>query len=359
MQHNETLKAQLIIFAHYLAPVGGIETFVFNLVSALCGAYNIVFMYDSGDEKQIERLRQKVRTVQIRKETRAECDVLLMNSLFDKKPAQITAGRVVQVVHSCKMFPTYVIPKERDEYIAVSKAARDSFNEELPEDTTVLHNIGNKEQPRKLLKLISATRLTEEKGGERIRQLADQLNKENIPFIWLIFTANEFHNPPKNVIVLPPDLSIKTYIKEASYLVQLSDQESYCYSIVEALSMGVPVITTPIDVISEIGVIDKVNGYVVPFNMQGIDVKEIYEHQPEFTYKNEDAQIIKKWRQIIGKSKGKSTYNPDSEYKRVEVLQDYLDNVLNKMVLKGERYTMSYYRAEKLLSMGLVKELKE
>ncbi len=358
MQRNTTIKAQLIIFTHYLAPVGGIETFVYNLVSALCGAYNIVFMYDSGDEQQIERLRKKVRTVQIGKETQAECDILLMNSLFDKKPEQITAGKTIQIVHSCKMFPTYVIPKERDEYIAVSETAKASFKDELPESATVLHNIGNKEQPQKLLKLISATRLTEEKGGERIRQLADQLNRERIPFIWLIFTANEFRNPPKGVVVLPPDLSIKTYIKEASYLVQLSDQESYCYSIVEALSMGVPVITTPIDVISEIGVIDKVNGYVVPYDMQGIDVKEIYEHQPEFTYKNEDTQIIKKWRQIIGKSKGKSTYSPDSEYKSVEVLQDYLDNALNKMVVKGERYTMSFYRAEKLLSMGLVKEVE-
>ena len=42
----------------------------------------------------------------------------------------------------------------------------------------------------------------------------------------------------------------------------------------------------------------------------------------------------------------------------VEATQDYLDNALGKLVVKGERHYMSIQRANKLLGMGLVKLLE-
>ena len=359
MQYDKTtITAHVIIYAELLAPVGGIETFIYNLCCALHKEYDIKVIYKNGDDKQIERLQGLVMTLQLSSVLEASCDLLIMNSIFDKQPVQITAGRVLQMVHSCKLRDFYKIPEGRDQYIAVSEAARVTYPKELPDDTEVLHNIGNSKEPRKLLKLLSATRLTEEKGGDRIKQLAAQLNAAQIPFIWLIFTANEFRPVPKGVILMQPDLEIKPYIAAADYLVQLSDNESYCYSIVEAFSLGTPVITTPISVADEIGVEDGVNGYVVPFDMQGIDVKKIYEHIPTgFAYKSEDKEILKRWRQIIGKPTRKPTYKP-AEKMHVEATQDYLDNALGKLVVKGERHYMSIQRANKLQSMGLVKLLE-
>ena len=359
MQDNETIKAQVIIYAELLAPVGGIETFVFNLCTALHKTYDIAVIYKNADDAQVERLQGVVFITKLHKELKAKCDLLIMNSLFDKIPAQITAGRILQMVHSCKLRDFYRIPEGRDKYIAVSEAARVTYPKELPDDTEVLHNIGNSKEPKRLLKLLSATRLTEEKGGDRIKQLAAQLNAAHIPFIWLIFTANEFRPVPKGVVLMQPDLNIKPYIAAADYLVQLSDNESYCYSIVEAFSLGTPVITTPISVADEIGVEDGVNGYVVPFDMQGIDVDKIYEHIPTgFSFKSEDKEILKRWRQIIGKPTHKPTYKPE-DIKHVEAICDYADNKLGRVVIKGERLYMSNARVNKLIELDLVRVLKE
>ncbi|QHJ73590.1 hypothetical protein [Butyrivibrio phage Idris] len=358
MQYDKAITAQVIIYAELLAPVGGIETFIYNLCCALHKEYDITVIYKNGDDKQIERLQGLVMTLQLGNELEASCDLLIMNSIFDKPPVQITAKKTLQLIHSCKLRDFYIIPEGRDEYIAVSQTAKDSYDDEIAAAAGVLHNIGNSKKPRKLLKLLSATRLTEEKGADRIKALAKALNDAHIPFIWLLFTANEFNGAPKGIVVMQPDLEIKPYIEAADYLVQLSDNESYCYSIVEAFSLGTPVITTPISVASEIGVEDGVNGYVVPFDMQGIDVKKIYEHIPTgFAYKSEDKEILKRWRQIIGKPTRKPTYKP-TEKMHVEATQDYYDNTLGKLVAKGESHYMSIPRANKLLSLGLVKQLE-
>jgi glycosyltransferase involved in cell wall biosynthesis len=45
---------------------------------------------------------------------------------------------------------------------------------------------------------------------------------------------------------MTPRLDIRDYIADADYLVQLSDTEAWSYSVLESLSLGTPVITTPI-----------------------------------------------------------------------------------------------------------------
>jgi hypothetical protein len=84
---------------------------------------------------------------------------------------------------------------------------------------------------------------------------------------------------------MKPRLDITNYIANADYLVQLSDNEGYCYSVIEALSAGTPVIVTPCPVFKELGIINGKNSYICDFEMKDVKVQDIYEKIPEFTYK--------------------------------------------------------------------------
>ena len=69
---------------------------------------------------------------------------------------------------------------------------------------------------------------------------------------------------------MPSKLNIIDDIAKADFLVQLSDNEGYCYSIVEALNLHVPVIVTPIPVFKEIG-LDETNSITLNFDLSNID----------------------------------------------------------------------------------------
>ena len=84
---------------------------------------------------------------------------------------------------------------------------------------------------------------------------------------------------------MKPRLDILDYVANADYLVQLSDNEGFCYSVVEALCAGTPVIVTPCPVFDEIGLVDGENCYKVPFDMKNFDVKKLLGEPLKFEYR--------------------------------------------------------------------------
>ena len=83
---------------------------------------------------------------------------------------------------------------------------------------------------------------------------------------------------------MEPKLDIEKYIANADYLVQLSDNEGYCYSVVEALTQGIPVLVTPCPVFNEIGLINGENCYILPYDMNELPIDDIYNNIPKFEY---------------------------------------------------------------------------
>jgi len=83
-----------------------------------------------------------------------------------------------------------------------------------------------------------------------------------------------------------PKLNIIDDIAQADFLVQLSDNEGYCYSIVEALNLHIPVVVTPIPVFKEIGLNDT-NSITLEFDCSNaLEVaKTIANKQFHFDYK--------------------------------------------------------------------------
>lgn len=74
--------------------------------------------------------------------------------------------------------------------------------------------------------------------------------------------------------MLPPRLDIASLMSNFDAVVQLSDNEGYCLTAIEALSQGVPIIGTDIPVFKEIG-INESNGVLLPLDMSNIPLDKI------------------------------------------------------------------------------------
>lgn len=350
------IKTQIIIWTKETLTIGGIETFIYNFCTKMHDKYDIIVLYDVMDKEQIKRLRPYVNVVHYSNKEEYECETLLVNRIFDKIPTNISKKKMVRICHACKMYNNWVLPTDADEMVMVSQTAMDSWAECKKDKTTVIHNMTNDaEKPIKVLRLISAMRTTSEKGPDRVSRIAEQLEKAKIPFLWLIFTNKPLTQKIKNVVCLDPTLNIKDHIKHSDYLVSLSDIESFGYSIVESLELGVPVITTPISVLDELGFKDGENGFVIPFDLENIDWKKIYDADLHFTYKNDNEEISKKWDKVLNittKAKGNYVFDPSSIV-NVKIIHNYKDMELNRTVSTNEILEVPLSRAEQLESAGV------
>ena len=359
-------KYKNIFYFNHINKIGGIETFFYQLAKIYSEDNDITIFYKTADEKQLKRLKKLVRCVRWKNEE-IECEKAFFNfnlNAIDK----IKADEYIQILHGdykAMGIKPNMHPKI-NKYISVSETVQKSFKEITGIDSELIYNPIEVEEPKKVLFLISATRLTYDKGRERIIKLASKLDNDNIPYLWLIFTdnTNEIVNP--NVVYMKPRLDIIDYIKKADYLVQLSNAEGYCYSVVEALSVGTPVIVTDMPVMSEIGV-NKDNGFILDFNLSNVDTKAIYEKEFNFKYKPPKSE----WQKELIKSK--SNYKEELKMKYlVEALNTYEerkieDGVFKRILKAGEQFEVDKERLDVLLGdntykvafVKLVKEIKE
>lgn len=347
------IRTQVIIWTKWTMAIGGIETFIYNFCMNFKDKKDIVVLYETMDLNQIMRLIRHVRVEKIDYSKKYSCETLIVNRVLDDIPNCISYGKSVQMVHTCREAYSGKVPGDRDYTIFVSEAARSSFNERY-NNPGVIHNITYPNTVNKALSLVSATRLgTSEKGQERMRELANRLNRLGIPYVWQIF-CDKTIPMPDNVVFIKPKLDIKPYIKAADYLVQLSDTEAFCYSIAEALEVGTAVITTPLPVLSEVGFNEGKNGYILDFDTQKWTDEQIknFVHIPQFDFEHDNSEIIEKWNDILGDSEPRLDYKFDEKAVFIRVTHDYFDIGLQRNLKVGELISMSFERAMIVQSAG-------
>ena len=345
-----------IIYYPTLNKIGGIESFIYYL----CKKYqdrDITVYYSTGDSQQILRLLDYVKVRKYNGE-KIVCDQAIFNYRIDIID-NVEAKEYIQVLHcdfkeASKIgYPPNLNPKIT-KYIAVSQNVADIFEELTGIKPEVCYNPISLDEPKKVLKLISATRLSKEKGRDRMIKLANLLDNARIPYIWTIYTNDKrvINNP--NVIYREPRLDVINYIADADYLVQLSDTEGYPYSILESLSVGTPVIVTPLPVLKEMGV-NETNSFVLPFDMSEVPIDKIYKGLPKFEYKPNNDN----WRNIMAKSKS-TVKKENKETVTVQPIRLYRDIELGKIVDPGTApFEVTKARAEVLLALNLVKIIEK
>ena len=77
---------------------------------------------------------------------------------------------------------------------------------------------------------------------------------------------------------------------------QTSYCESYCYSIRQALNLGVPVISTNIPEARKV-IEDGKNGYLISADLHDLDIDKIMENKPSFEARWEKVEPI--WDKVL------------------------------------------------------------
>lgn len=310
-----------IFYFDRLNKIGGVETFFYEIAKKYCDN-DITVFYSYGDLKQIQRLKKYIRVIKYTGQ-KIKCKKAFFN--YSLKPIDnIEAERYYEIIHA-NYKDLGIRPNVHDkinEYIGVSQSVCDVFTELTGLPCTLCYNPITIEKPKRVLYLISATRLTAEKGKNRILKLAKALDDAEIPYIWTIFTNDTRAIQHPRIIFMEPQLNIRDYIAKADYTVQLSDTEAYCYTMIESLLLNVPVIVTPWACLKELNITNDY-GFILPFDMTNIPVDEIYNKKFNFKYNLKPDN----WNQILELSK--STYKEElNSIYTVEALSAYQNNKL-------------------------------
>ena len=335
-----------VIYVSNINAIGGIETFVFNLAQQVKDSLDLTLIYKNGDFNQLTRLQNIMRIIKWQPDMRIICKKAFFNYDVDIIN-KIAAEDYIQIIHgdykALDIKPN--TPPKITKVIGVSQLVCDSYTELTGIPCELFYNpVQVNKIFKKPLRLISATRLTKEKGKQRIEKMSKLLDDADIPYIWDIFTNDTQVLDSPNIVWHKPTLDISEHIADSEYLVQLSDTESYGYSIVESLSLGTPVIVTDMPICAELGIIHKKNAFIVDFNLDNFNPQEVYNTKLKFKYEAPTSD----WTELFYQSE--PTYNKDLEANYlVEALPIYKkkkirDSILNRIPEPGEKFIVDYNR---------------
>lgn len=335
-----------VFYFHDINSIGGVESFFYYLS---CKYKNMIVYYKRGDIKQIERL---AKNIEVRKfeNKRIKCKRFFCcynPDILD----YVDAEDYFHLVH-CDYKETNFKPitnEKFNHYIGVSQRVCNSFKELTGLNCELIYNpiFINKKSLESIKKyndnkihLISATRLSPEKGKERIIKLADLLDKAGIDYEWEIYTNKRIIFQSPNIKLKNEKLNILEEIKKADYLVQLSNHEAFCYSVVESLVIGTPVIITDLPVYKELKIEHGKQAIVCDLDMKNVDIELIKKGLPPFTYEAPKDN----WSKYLS---GSCDYDAN-ELIKVKVKYSYKDNWLKKQVIRKDIIEIPKWRASVL-----------
>jgi glycosyltransferase involved in cell wall biosynthesis len=336
-----------VFFFNYINDIGGVESFFYYLAKKYKDN-DITVYYLDGVRSQIQRLKKYTRVVKyqggIIRSERAFFNYNI-EAFIDK----VEAKEICQIIH-CDYGETNLKPHTHPKitrYIAVSEQVKKAFELKTGLKAEVCYNPLALDRKQKVLRLISATRLTPEKGKDRMAKFASLLDEAGVKYIWTVFTndTNAIDNP--SICYLKPRNDIINFIANADYLVQLSDTEAYCYSVVEALKVGTPVIVSDRPVFKEIG-LNKDNSFILDMDLNNVPVKAIAKGLKPFKY----TPPADRWGEIL--VKGRGTYQEELKtYTTIRILIDnFRDLERDYKPAKGEEYQVTVARANELVNLG-------
>lgn len=323
--------------------IGGCESWFYYLSRLY---KNMVIYYRVGSPEQIKRLARNVEVHRYKEGETIECDRFFCcygPDIIDN----VNAKEYYHVIHCDykKVWFSPILHPKFDHYIAVSKLAGESFKEITGIDYILLYNPVDIDMPKVekyndgKLHLISATRLTKEKGLARMQKLGTMLDASGIDYVWEIYTNKQRQFIGNKVIYKDPKMDIIEEIAKADYLVQLSDCEAFCYSIVESLCVGTPVIATDLPVLKELGVNEK-NAFICDFNMSNVNIQEIAKKPLKVAYKPPKSE----WNKYLDNN---SNYDPNELIKvKCKRAMYLIEEDIH--TIRGEIKEIKRYRASEL-----------
>lgn len=321
---RENIKCGLLVYQKFISKIGGIETFLYNFFKLLHEHYDILFVYKDADKEQLRRYKHYVKCIKYAGQ-KFTCDKYLCVSNQDNIADNVNSlsGEYLDMIHAdfTAMNWKYKSHPKTTKHIAVSNIAKKSIEMQDNKPCVVIYNVLDLEEPRKPLMIMSAQRVSVEKGENEMKLFASRLSERNIPFIWINFTDNKV-GEEQGILYKKCVLNIQDYFSAFDYFASFSRTESYGYSLVQAMSYGLPLIVRDIPVLDELNFKDNINGYKINYDMSNIDeVIDKLSNKPKFKYDKLDN--FKDWIKELGKLNKYNEYEEEKEMKtKVEVLID-------------------------------------
>jgi len=346
-----------VFFFHTINSIGGVETFFYELAKKYHKRYNISVFYVKGDTEQIKRLKRYVRVYRFDNQE-IECENAFFNYNLEPMISHVHAKRYYEIVHADFQLQRNITPHidERiNTYIAVSNRVKESFFAITGVECEVCANPLTYDKTPDPLFIVSAQRMTSEKGGDRIAELVRRLDRSGIQYYWMIFTDSHKTIQSPNVIYRKPTLEVRPFIQACDLFVAVSDSEGRCYSVGEKLASGSgKLLITPCPSFYEQGC-DEENSMILEFDMSNIDdvierIQEMYEcNKPKKTFK--PIKVADEWEKFL--AEGKPEYK-GMEYYHVRATELYkqfnvYDVELGYVPQAGTEFVVDGERLEKLL----------
>lgn len=336
-----------VFYMKKISKIGGVESFLYYLSKLY---KDFIVYYREGDPKQIERL---AKNVEVHKYTKPiKCDRFFCSYGYD---IQVEAKEYYHIVHYDPMSVTFTpLQNEGFKYIGVSKLACKGFEARTNKKCELIYNPvviekPNVEKKTDKIHLISATRLTNEKGGDRIRKLAEMLDKAGVNYTWDVYSNKHIKQVSPNVHKKDTKLDLSKEVAEATYLVQLSDHESFGLSVCESLILGTPVIVTDIPAFKEVGCKHGKNAIICDLDMKNVDIDLIKKGLSPFEYTPPKSN----WGKYLT---DKSDYNPN-ELIEVKTKKRIYDQEADKHYPFNTIVDLKRYRASYMEALGYVEVL--
>ena len=350
-----------VITIGHLYMIGGVEEFIYQLAKNY--ERDLTVFYKSADPFQVKRLEQYCEAVQWNGKDRIVCDRAFFQYDIDKWIDYVDANEYYEIIHGdykAMNIPAH-LDKRVNKYLCVSNHVMKTFLEVSgidPGMCEVCYNpIEISEEERKPSVLIgSFTRLSKEKGGERIKALAEALNKANVSYLWLIFSDYSDFIKNENVIFIPKRLDkITNLMLSMDFIAQLSDCEGWPYTPNQAKNLGVPMIYTPFEAMLEMGVDE--NDIRLEMDLSNIDevVERIKNYpkktnHPKTTFKPKHSN----WDKWLLKGKRRK-----GTKMKIKALKDYFDTYEHKDISLGQIYDTTQARGEYIVSKGYAEVVVE
>lgn len=284
---------RVVVYQNLLYCIGGIETADYQMARAFEDR-DICFVFRTADTDQALRLGEYCEVAIDDGRMNFDCDVLILAN-YDSYPlikGRIKAGKIYQQCHAdwanMKKMPQWASfdwrpDEDVDKVLAVSettqKALKTAFNE--PIDSVVVPNILTPPADSEFRVLLTLSRFSAEKGADLIVRAIEEFHRANKPFLWIICATmadsriNLKLRNDKSVVFLPPSPVNEALIRNCDILVQLSKNESYCYSVHQALAQGVPCLCTDIPEFRKV-IKNGENGWLVGQHLEGLDINAIF-----------------------------------------------------------------------------------
>lgn len=356
-----------IYYFRVINALGGIETFFYELAKKYCD-WDLTIIYSSADEKQLARLKKYIRCIKYEKGMIINCEKAFFNFNTDIID-NVNAKEYTLVVHGNYRMLNDKPPihEKINRVIAVSSDSAKAYTELTNIDCGVCYNpiTITEDDKRPIVKIVVASRLQDKvKGATRVYTLINAIDnyakKHNKLYMITIFSDEKDTLGNENVFFRKPTLNIRPYINDADFVMQLSDNfEGYNYTLNESLLLGTPIIYTPCNVYTELG-INETMGIRVEFDLSNIDsvCEQIFSNK-KYDFKYEPPKD--RWNELL--EKGNSTYEGNIMVK-VKATNKYvemnmIDIELQKIPTENEQWETNRDRAEMLMDLGYIKDIME